>query len=100
MCHLHIFMQAYAVLAPPLQVLGIKATAKARLQSRYGLAVGQQYSLATFVGRMTQQKGCDIIAEVAAGLMAKHPALQLVVLGPAGGQQPGRAVQLCYVLNI
>lgn len=63
----------------------MKAAAKVRLQSQYGLAVGQQYSLATFVGRMTQQKGCDIIAEVAAGLMERHALLQLVVLGPSGG---------------
>jgi granule-bound starch synthase len=67
-----------------VQVLSIKASAKRRLQAQYGLATGEQYSVATFVGRMTQQKGCDVIAEVAAALMAKHPHLQIIVLGPSG----------------
>lgn len=65
-------------------MLSIKAAAKRRLQAQYGLAVGEQYSVVTFVGRMTQQKGCDVIAEVAAALMAKHPHLQIIVLGPSG----------------
>jgi hypothetical protein len=56
-----------------VQVLSIKASAKRRLQAQYGLATGEQYSVATFVGRMTQQKGCDVIAEVAAALMAQTP---------------------------
>ncbi|WIA20821.1 hypothetical protein OEZ85_005176 [Tetradesmus obliquus] len=54
------------------------------LQALYGLSRGQQYSLAAFVGRLTQQKGVDVIAEAAAALLAKHPLLQLVVVGPAG----------------
>jgi glycogen synthase len=65
-------------------VLALKATRKVQLQKLYGLSAGQQYSLATFVGRMTQQKGCDITAEVAETLMARYPLLQLVVVGPSG----------------
>jgi glycogen synthase len=45
-------------------VLDAKAEAKLRLQETYKLAVGSQYTLAVFVGRVTHQKGCDIIAEV------------------------------------
>ncbi|KAF6252281.1 hypothetical protein COO60DRAFT_1644178 [Scenedesmus sp. NREL 46B-D3] len=69
---------------PLHEVLGMKAASKVQLQQLYGLSTGQQHSLATFVGRMTQQKGCDIIAEVAEGLLARYPLLQLVVVGPAG----------------
>jgi glycogen synthase len=47
-----------------MQVLLHKAQAKAQLQATYGLTVSEQYSLAVFVGRVTHQKGVDIIAEV------------------------------------
>lgn len=46
------------------QVLVKKQEAKLKLQETYGLAVGAQYTLLVFVGRVTHQKGCDIIAEV------------------------------------
>lgn len=46
------------------EVLAIKAAAKRRLQETYCLAVGEQYNLLVFIGRVTHQKGCDIIAEV------------------------------------
>ena len=46
------------------EALTAKAEAKAAAQERYSLAVGQQYSLAVFIGRITYQKGCDVIAEV------------------------------------
>jgi glycogen synthase len=46
------------------QVADIKRAAKLQLQERYGLAVGDDYKLLVFVGRITHQKGCDIIAEV------------------------------------
>lgn len=47
-----------------LQVLAAKQEAKLKLQAAYSLAVGDDYTLAVFVGRVTHQKGCDIIAEV------------------------------------
>jgi hypothetical protein len=46
------------------QVADMKRAAKLQLQERYGLAVGNDYKLLVFVGRITHQKGCDIIAEV------------------------------------
>ncbi|KAF8067137.1 mok12 [Scenedesmus sp. PABB004] len=65
-------------------VLAAKAEAKACLQAAYGLAVGDNYTLLTFVGRVTHQKGCDIIAEAAPYIMSRHPTLQLVFAGPTG----------------
>ncbi|WIA30035.1 hypothetical protein OEZ86_000130 [Tetradesmus obliquus] len=75
-------------------VLALKASCKVQLQQLYGLAPGQQYSLATFVGRMTQQKGCDVIAEAAQALMMRYPLLQLVVVGPAGDPIGSAAAKL------
>jgi glycogen synthase len=46
------------------QVADMKRAAKLQLQERYGLAVGEDYRMVVFVGRITHQKGCDIIAEV------------------------------------
>jgi len=46
------------------QVLVVKAEAKRKLQETYCLAVGEQYTVLVFIGRITHQKGCDIIAEV------------------------------------
>lgn len=46
------------------QVLALKTQAKLELQRRVGLAEGKDYQLLVFMGRMTHQKGCDIIAQV------------------------------------
>jgi glycogen synthase len=46
------------------QVLEAKAEAKQKLQRTYQLSVGNDYVLLVFIGRITHQKGCDIIAEV------------------------------------
>lgn len=61
-----------------------KAAAKLKVQQRMGLAVGEQYQLAIFLGRLTHQKGVDIIAQAAPQVLARHPKLQLLVLGPLG----------------
>jgi glycogen synthase len=50
-----------------VQVVALKTAAKLALQQAQGLLVGPQYQLIVFMGRMTHQKGCDIIAEVGAG---------------------------------
>ena len=52
---------------PSPQVLAAKADAKAKLQTHFGLLEGPQYDVIVFIGRICQQKGCDIIAKVAAG---------------------------------
>lgn len=46
------------------QVLAAKSEAKQKLQQTYQLSVGDDYVLLVFIGRITHQKGCDIIAEV------------------------------------
>ena len=51
----------------PRQVLAAKAEAKAKLQAHFRLLEGPQYDVIVFIGRICQQKGCDIIAKVAAG---------------------------------
>lgn len=54
-----------AALGLPLEeALARKRAAKAALQARYGLEAGERFDLFVFMGRITQQKGCDIIAEV------------------------------------
>jgi hypothetical protein len=69
---------------PPIcaQVLALKAQAKLALQKDKGLLVGPQYQLIVFMGRMTHQKGCDIIAEVGGGRAGREGG----ALGLAGSQ--------------
>ena len=50
------------------QVEQRKKEAKLRLQEMLKLHVGEQYQLAVFLGRLTHQKGADIIAEVGPGM--------------------------------
>ena len=50
-----------------------KETAKLEFQKRFGLAQGAQWELVVFLGRMTHQKGCDIIAKAAAHYLRNAP---------------------------
>jgi starch synthase len=59
--------------------LQTKAANKAALQRRMGLAVDEDLPLLGLVGRLTQQKGADLVA-AAAGELAAMPA-QLALLG-------------------
>jgi glycogen synthase len=45
-------------------VLQRKEAAKLQLQQRFGMTIGADYQLAVFMGRLTHQKGVDVIAEV------------------------------------
>jgi len=54
------------------------------MQEAYGLAVGDEYTLCVFVGRITHQKGNDIIAAAAPYIMSKHPKIQIISAGPVG----------------
>jgi len=45
-------------------VLQRKEAAKLQLQQRFGMTTGGDYQLAIFMGRLTHQKGVDVIAEV------------------------------------
>jgi hypothetical protein len=46
------------------EVLEAKRAAKLELQRHFGLEVGEQFDVIVFIGRIAQQKGCDIIAAV------------------------------------
>lgn len=61
-----------------------KTEAKLAIQKRMGLAVGEQYELAIFLGRLTHQKGVDIIAHAAPQVRreAKPRQLQLPRFAP------------------
>jgi len=48
------------------------------------LAVGEEYTLCVFVGRITHQKGNDIIAAATPYIMRQHPKIQIVSAGPVG----------------
>jgi starch synthase len=56
-----------------------KAVCKAALQREYGLTVDASVPLAGVVARLTQQKGVDLIATIAPGLLDQ--GCQLVILG-------------------
>lgn len=53
------------------EAIARKTAAKLKIQQRMGLAVGEQYELAIFLGRLTHQKGVDIIAEAAPQVCTK-----------------------------
>ena len=54
------------------------------LQEAYGLAVGDHYTVCVFMGRITHQKGNDIIAAAAPYIMYKHTKIQIISVGPIG----------------
>jgi hypothetical protein len=62
------------------QVEHHKKEAKMRLQEMLKLHVGEQYQLAVFLGRLTHQKGADIIAEVGT-IVTIHAAFNLCDVG-------------------
>lgn len=56
-----------------------KTAAKLKIQQRMGLAVGEQYQLAIFLGRLTHQKGVDIIAEAAPQVCCRAAAINMQI---------------------
>ena len=61
-----------------------KVNAKEQLQARLGLQVGSEKKMLTFFGRVTHQKGCDLIALAAPGILNHDPSVQIVIAGPIG----------------
>mmetsp|Transcript_122983 Transcript_122983/g.353320 ORF Transcript_122983/g.353320 Transcript_122983/m.353320 type:complete len:577 (-) Transcript_122983:101-1831(-) len=65
--------------------LGGKAVCKRALQEELGLAVGEETCLLSFVGRLTAQKGVDLLGAVLEWLMEDHKdglnKVQLVMMG-------------------
>ena len=72
----------------PQEVMQLKAEAKRTFQERYSLAPDPDSRLLVFMGRMTHQKGCDIIARAALHFMDACPKVGGWVRG-AGGAHHG-----------
>jgi glycogen synthase len=65
-------------------LIKLKSDSKKRIQQRYGLMQGSEHKLLTFLGRITHQKGCDIIARAAPEILEFDNEVQLVIAGPIG----------------
>lgn len=61
-----------------------KKAAKQSLQRRLGLEETPKAKLIVFFGRVTHQKGCDLIGRAAPGILNFDPNAQLVMAGPVG----------------
>lgn len=61
-----------------------KRVAKQSLQNRLGLHEIPTAKLVVFFGRVTHQKGCDLIARAAPGILKSDPDAQLIIAGPIG----------------
>ena len=55
--------------------------------------------LFTFIGRLSEQKGVDILLEVFEVLLARNSRVQLLVLGSGGGGIDGRLIRLAEGLR-
>jgi starch synthase len=73
--------------------LGGKARCKAALQAELGLDVTDAAPLCAVISRLAEQKGIDLVAEVAGELLATSDA-QLVVLGSGDPKLEGALTQL------
>jgi glycosyltransferase involved in cell wall biosynthesis len=70
-----------------MQVLfNAKAEAKRAWQKANGLTVDPEARVFSFLGRMTHQKGCDLIVIAAENVMNKYPKAQLAMAGPVGDE--------------
>ncbi|KAK9845225.1 hypothetical protein WJX81_000502 [Elliptochloris bilobata] len=75
-------------------LLAAKAQAKAQLQASCHLLVGQQYQLFVFLGRLTHQKGGDLVAAAAKVVLAANDLVQFAVGGPIGDSWGAEAREL------
>merc|ERR1712091_179459 len=58
-----------------------KACAKQALQAEVGLPIDPEAPLFGYIGRLEEQKGCDIMFEAIPKLIEQVPNAQVVVLG-------------------
>ena len=77
-----------------MRLMVLKSEAKASLQQRYKLNQDPEAKLLVFLGRVTHQKGCDIIARAAFKILDSHRKAQLVMAGPLGDPHGLRAQRL------
>lgn len=61
-----------------------KKIAKESLQKRLGMREDPDAKMIVFFGRVTHQKGCDLICRAAPGILKSDPHAQLVMAGPIG----------------
>lgn len=59
-----------------------RADLRKQAQEWAGLNVDPKAELFTFVGRWSNQKGVDLIADVFPSILEKHPKVQLICVGP------------------
>ena len=64
-----------------LNVVAGKAAAKEQLQAECGLPVDPDAPLFSFIGRLEEQKGVDILLAALPKAMAANPNAQCVILG-------------------
>ena len=70
-----------------------KAQAKHTWQKINGLRLDPCARVFTFLGRMTHQKGCDLIVVAAEYIMTKYADAQLAMAGPVGDEYGEQALQ-------
>lgn len=59
-----------------------RGTLRQQAQEWAGLKVDPNAELFVFVGRWSNQKGIDLIADVFPAILEKHPSVQLICVGP------------------
>jgi len=71
-------------------LLQAKCEARARVQARYGLTINAKATLVSFVGRLAEQKGLNLLSGAVGfswhssleELLRRHESLQIIVAGP------------------
>ncbi|KAK9813846.1 hypothetical protein WJX73_001548 [Symbiochloris irregularis] len=75
-------------------LLNSKQEAKLEFQRKHDMAVGAEYQLMTFIGRLTHQKGSDLMAGAAHGILRANKTAQIAVAGPVGDRNGETARKL------
>ncbi|KAJ3045031.1 Cell wall alpha-1,3-glucan synthase ags1 [Rhizophlyctis rosea] len=70
------------VVESPEQRRAEKLKLKREAQAWAGLKMDSDATLLVFIGRWSEQKGIDLIADLAPSLLEKHPNVQLLCAGP------------------
>jgi len=82
--------RSVAALADARTLLAAKATVRLDVQRRMGLRVDSNAQVVSFVGRIAEQKGLDLLSgfvdctshSTLEDLLARHPTLQIIIAGP------------------
>ena len=84
-----------APLFAPQDVTAVKAAAKARVQRAYGLEEGSGHCLLVSLGRLSHQKGSDVLVAAATKFLARCPQVGV----PATAcHKVGLPATACYCL--